>query len=170
MSYSYTFTASETFTLTHARKLAGKVVTDMIRFSQSYGQPSQTAIQNYGEELTTLLKDGYVETYEFGFKQNETRIVSCYYTVDSSGTLLSDDRPGQIPLNANVSAGAFFNFITYSDKWSKLNQAERDSIKAGLPVSRGTGTAPTDGYGYWVADKTYSAGGVNLPRRSFKPF
>ncbi|MGI8958356.1 MAG: hypothetical protein ACR2IV_01065, partial [Bryobacteraceae bacterium] len=37
-----TRTASESFTLTHAKYLASKVTADMVRCQQNYGRPSQS--------------------------------------------------------------------------------------------------------------------------------
>jgi hypothetical protein len=85
MTYSYTSTSTVSFTVTEARRLASKVVTDMARCSQIYGRPSIQEIQEYGDELTLLLKDGYVHNYEFGFKNDERRVISWSYSVDVTG-------------------------------------------------------------------------------------
>jgi len=75
MSYSYSTT--ESFTLTHARRLAARVAADMHQCQRFYDKPIDTQIENYQEELTVLLHGGYVESYEFGFKtMDERRVVS----------------------------------------------------------------------------------------------
>lgn len=66
MSYSYTTT--ETFTLTHARHLAAKVAADMHQCQRFYDYPTDAKIKEYEQELVVLLHGGYVESYEFGFK------------------------------------------------------------------------------------------------------
>src|SRR5437870_569267 len=96
MSFTMTRTASESFTLTHAKYLASKVTADMLRCQQLYGSPSNGQINDYGTELALLLRDGYVAVYEFGFQRNDQRLVSWRYTVDSSGISATDDRPGRI--------------------------------------------------------------------------
>ena len=49
MTYSYTDTDS--FTIAHARKLAGKVSADMNQCRLFYGQPSEIGIAQYQDEL-----------------------------------------------------------------------------------------------------------------------
>lgn len=68
MSFTMTRSATDSWTLTNAKYLASKVTADMIRCQQSYGEPSNDRINNYGTELALLLRDNYVESYEFGYK------------------------------------------------------------------------------------------------------
>lgn len=165
-----TRTATESFTLTHAKYLASKVTTDMLRCQQLYGYPSNAAINNYGTELALLLRDGYISIFEFGFQRNDHRLLSWRYTVDSSGLSAVDDRPGRIVSGVEVAAASFFNQLTYSPAWWKLPQAERDKIEADMPVHRTIKDGPKDGFGYWEEDRCYSAIGVSLPRSTFRPF
>lgn len=169
MSYTFTQSATESFTVTHARKLTSKVVTDLIRCSQLYGQPSQAKIQEYGEELTTLLQGGYLSTFEFGFKKDEKRILTCFYTVDENGNMKDDGRPGGIESGVNIVGASFFTYLAHSNKWDNLPSQEREKITNSIPIKRGGGSPPTDGLGYWANDRNYYAGGVGLGRRSFKP-
>ena len=48
-------TATQTFTLTHAKYLASKVVSDMYQCSRLYGSPSADQIANYEKELVVML-------------------------------------------------------------------------------------------------------------------
>lgn len=169
MSYSFTQTASETFTIVHARKLSSKVVADMVRCYQIYGRPSEESIQGYGEELALRLQKSYVESYEFGFKKDGKRILSWFYTVDENGAIKDDNRPGAILSGAEVAAASFFNFMTYSSKWSNTSASEKEAFLKTLPFTRSPGSPPQDGNGYWETDRNYYAGGVGLGRRSFKP-
>lgn len=165
-----TRTASESFTLTHAKYLASKVTADMVRCQQNYGRPSQNDINNYGTELALLLRDGYVAAYEFGFSQDDQRIVSWRYTVESAGLSSTDDRPGRIVSGVAVASASWFNQLTFSTSWTALSQTERDRICAWLPIQRVTKDGPKDGRGYWTSDLSYSANGVALGRRTFRPF
>ena len=56
MSYSYTFSETATFTITHARHIAAKVATDLKRMQRFYGEPSDIRIKNYETEVIELLK------------------------------------------------------------------------------------------------------------------
>jgi hypothetical protein len=170
MSFTMTRTASESFTLTHAKYLASKVTADMVRCQQNYGRPSQSDINDYGTELALMLRDGYVSAYEFGFAQDDQRIVSWRYVVDSSGLSSADDRPGRIISGVAVASASWFNQLTYASTWTALPQGERDRVRAGLPFQRVTKDGPKDGRGYWASDLNYSASGVSLGRRTFRPF
>jgi hypothetical protein len=168
MSYSYTTT--ESFTIAHARRLAAKVSADMEQCRRLYGKPSAANIAEYQEELTVMLHGGYVSEYEFGFKTTEDRrVVSWKYAVSADGDL-QGGRSGGLYTQANISNASLFNFMSYSDDWFALDAAERDKVKGKHTVRRVTGEPPADGSGWWVRDKTYSAGGVAIERQEFRPW
>jgi hypothetical protein len=169
MSFTMTRTATESFTLTHAKILASKVTADMRRCQQNYSRPSDSDINDYGTELALLLRDGYVQAYEFGFSRDDARILSWSYTVDSSGQVTSNDRPGRIIAGVDISGASFFNQLTRSSAWGKLGVSAQEAITAGLPIQRVTKDGPRDGAGKWVYDLNYSSGGVTLGRKSFQP-
>lgn len=166
MSTTYT----TTFTLTHAKHLASKVVADLYLCSRQYGRPSADSVSAYQEELTTMLAGGYVAAYEFGFERNEERMLSWRYTVGPAGTLQGDSRSGGLYRGGDVASAEYFNHMTYSAKWSQLSVAERKAIKDTLPISRTSGSAPGDGNGYWATERSYTAGGVAVERRVFRPW
>jgi hypothetical protein len=163
-------TYTTTFTRTHARYLASKVVADLYQCSLLYDQPSSDSIEAYEEELTTLLADGYVATYEFGFKRDEKRVLSWYYTVGPTGDLEADSRSGSLTRGVAIGSARYFNFLTYSDEWWSLSPTARSGIKEKLPLQRTSGSAPGDGSGRWVIEQSYSAGGVLVSRRVFQPW
>jgi hypothetical protein len=170
MSFTMTRTATESFTLTHAKYLSSKVTSDMVRCQQLYGQPYVSEINNYGTELALLLRDNYVSAYEFGFTRDGVRLLSWYYQVDRSGNLTSDDRPGRIVSGVNVAGATFFNFLNPSATWDSLSIAERERFEKYSPINRSPGQAPQDGNGYWVSDLGYSSAGVGMARKTFRPY
>jgi hypothetical protein len=170
MSYSYAHSNSESFTIVHARRLSSKVVADLVRCSQLYRRPAASSIQDYGEELALRLNKGYVSSYEFGFKKDNLRILSWFYTVDETGSITDDNRPGAIVSNVEVASANFFNFMTYSQKWVNTPSAEQEAFLKTLPFVRSSGLGPQDGNGRWVTDRNYYAGGVGLGRRTFQPW
>ena len=173
MSYSYSYTASqsETFSIAHAKRLAGKVISDLQRCQQIYGNPSDDQIANYEDELVPLLHKEFISSYEFGFKKAGVRVVSWKYEV-KHGELIggADDIPGGIYRRANIAGASFFNFLCSSTKWFQLSEAEQKKIRDGIGWSRTAGSAPSDGNGYWRLDRTYAAGGCSMPRMSFVPY
>lgn len=169
MDFTMTRTVADSFTLTHAKKLASKVAADMRRCQGIYGQPSDAQINDFGTELAILLRDGYVAEYEFGYQKDNNRVVSWHYRVDSTGDLATDDRPGKI-VQVSVEGCSRFNQLTPSTKWYKLSPEQRAEIRAEIPVQRGTSDGPKDGSGYWTMDRTYSSGGISMPRKTFQPY
>lgn len=168
MSYSYTTT--ETFTLTHARRLAAKVAADMHQCQRFYGLPTDEQIENYQQELTVLLHGGYVKSYEFGFKtRDDRRVVAWYYTVGPAGDL-EGGRSGGLYPSAEIADAVTFNFLSYSDAWFALSGTEKANIKAKHSVRRSDGVPPQDGNGYWDSSRHYASGGVAVTRKEFRPW
>jgi hypothetical protein len=164
-----TFTTTTTFTRTHAKHLAAKVIADLYQCHLMYDDPARSHVDECETELVEMLANSYVATYEFGFKKNDKRIVSWRYTVGPDGGLHGDDNSGGIYARASVADGSYFNFISYSSTWSKLTNTQQTTFKNGLPFQRSTGTLPADGDGYWVVDHGYTAGGVRVARSTFRP-
>ena len=169
MSFSYTKTATSTFTIIHARHLSSKVAADMHLCAQYYGQPSELEIRDYAEELAHYLNEGYLKEYEFGYKKNGNRVVSWRYKVDENGLLTTDDRAGKVVPYADVTGASFFNFLTQNSRFFQISQQERARFKSGLTVQRTDGEPPSDGTGYWVSDRNYFSGGCGLSRQTFQP-
>ena len=167
-----TITATQTFTRTHARYLASKVVADLYQCARLYGKPQTGQVTKYEEELVELLVGGYVAEYEFGFKKNGKRVVTWQYRVNVYGDLVGgdvDDRAGGVYARATVADSAYFNFLSHSQKWWNLTPGAMKTIEDQLPIHRSTGELPVDGDGYWGPDRTYSNGGVAISRRTFRP-
>lgn len=167
-----TIAASQSFTRTHAKYLASKVVADLYQCGRLYGRPSIDGIPDYEAELVEMLVGGYVRAYEFGFKQDGKRVVSWQYSVTAGGDLIgggTDDSAGGVYARAKVAEAAYFNFLSYSQKWFDLGLSDRARIEGTLPFVRSSGALPADGNGYWVQDKTYSSTGTSVARRTFRP-
>jgi hypothetical protein len=164
------YSASETFSLTHAKYLASKVVSDLYQCSNFYGEPSDAEIARYQDELVVMLDGGFVREYEFGFKKDDRRVVSWQYRVNASGDLAggSDQRSGGMFARADVSGATIFNFMSYTPAWFDLSDSERATVKAKHAVNRGTGSLPGDGNGYWQTDRTYSSAGVVVERKTYR--
>jgi hypothetical protein len=166
---SYSYTTTSTFTRVHAHYLASKVAADLHLCRLFYGRPTEEAVAAFMEELTELLAGGYVYRYEFGFQRNGQRVVTLQYTVSWTGELIADQDAGRVFAYADVTGAHFYNHLTYSDRWARLAHAERERIEASLPFRRTPGEAPHDGVGYWQTDHSYSAQGVAMQRRTFRP-
>lgn len=166
-----TYSQTQTFSRTEARYLASKVVADLHQCARLYGRPSVAGIADYETELVERLVKGYIKQYEFGFKKGGKRIVSWRYEV-KDGDLVgggTDDRPGGVYARANVAGAAYYNHTISTIKWWWLSDDEQAAFEASLPFTRGEADLPDDGSGYWRSDKTYTRGGVEVARRTFRP-
>jgi hypothetical protein len=136
-----------------------------------YGRPDAKDIEDYQSELIEMLANQYVYSYEFGFKTNEKRLLTWHYTVGADGGLHSDADAGAIYPKATVAQASYFNFMTYSSRWAGLTAAQQEAFKDGLSISfrRTPGSGPVDGDGYWQTDHGYTAGGVRVERKTFRP-
>lgn len=170
MSTSYTLSESTTFTITHARHLAAKVKTDLMRMQRFYDHPSGASIDQYETEVTELLRNGYLGTLTYGFKRDGKWIEpTLRYTAQELTSGGVDDDPGKVRPGADISGATFYSYLTYSAKWDSLTAAQRESFKSGLPFQRNGADAP-GAAGYFVEDRTYSSGGRALGRSSMRSY
>ncbi len=170
MSTSYTQTASESFTLTHARHISAKVAADLLRYQRFYGEPLTLVIDIYEAELVALLQHDYVKAVVYGFQRNGNWVEASRYHVTNDGSLVADDDPGKLRPGVDVSNASFTSFLTYSPRWFALSALERQRFKEKLPIQRSSGLEPGVENGYWVDDRTYAAGGRALARSSVRRF
>ena len=171
MASSYTLSASTSFTITHARHMAAKVAADLKRMQRHFGEPSDTDIANYEEEVIQLLKAGYLGTVSYGYKRDGKWIEPTlrYTAQDLMGASGTDDDPGKIRPWADINGATFYSYLTYSAAWDSLNSDQRDAFKKSLPFYRGGASEPGIN-GYVEQDRTYSAGGRAIGRCSVRSF
>lgn len=171
MSYSSSYTETETFTVTHARHMAAKVATDLKRIQRLYGSPSDTRIAEFEAEATELLKAGYLKEVTYGFQRNGAWIEPTirYTARDLAEGAAGDDDPGRIRPGADVTGAKFASYLVCSTAWDALTSAQQTAFEATLPFSRNGAAAPTIS-GYLAQDRTYSAGGRALDRASVRSF
>lgn len=171
MSYSYTTSQTETFTVTHARHIAAKVATDLKRMQRFYGKPSDNSITAYEEEMTAMLKSGYLKTVAYGYKRDGDWIEPTlrYTAYDLAGVSANDDDPGKIRPGANVNGASFYSYMIYSADWWNLTDGEREFFEKSLPFERGSASEPGVN-GYLNEDRTYSSGGRSLSRASVRSY
>lgn len=166
---SFTTTSSSTFTITHARRIASKVATDLRRLNRFYGRPSVSRIEQFEAELVGLVQVDAIDEITYGFKKDGEWITAVKYkSVD--GALISDGMPGQLRAGFDVANAAFSSFLSYSDTWFALSEAEREEIEAGLPIQRTNASEPGVKNGYWTRDLDYSAGGRALLRSRIQSY
>jgi hypothetical protein len=161
---SYTY--AESFTRIHARRLAGRVSTDLRQTCILYGSPSIDSLDDYRVELEELLAGGYVDSYQFGFKKDGRVVWSLRYIVGPDGSLTGG--AGGVPRGIDIAQASWFNYLSYAETWYLLDDSAREVVKSRLPVIRVPGLLPSDANGYWENDRAYAAGGVGLQRAVFR--
>lgn len=170
MSTSYTLSESTSFTVTHARHLAAKVKTDLMRMQRLYDHPSDARIDGFEAEIIELLRHGYLDRVTYGFKRDSQWIEpTLRYTAQDFAAGDVDDDPGKVRPGADVTGAAFSSFLSYSAKWHGLSQSEQDAFERTLPFQR-SGAAEPGTAGYFVSDRTYSSGGRALGRSSMRSY
>jgi len=171
MSSSFTSTESQSFTITHARKIAVKVATDLKRIQRFYSQPTDASIADYEEEIVQMLKAGYLKKVSYGFQKDGKWIEPSLHfeAIDLGGFAVTDDDPGRIKPGADISGARFYSYLIYSSKWWELTEEERTTFKKGLPLKRGGADEPGIN-GFLSQDKSYSSGGKSVIRSTVKSY
>ncbi|GLZ60950.1 hypothetical protein [Micromonospora sp. NBRC 107095] len=158
-------TRSDSFTLTEARYVGAKVGADLRLLASLYGKPGLDDIDDYVEEIALLLRDGYLGTVDFGFRQKDTNAwkLRLRYTATTGGQLLNN-RPGSFPTAAAVAGMPFYSYLTYSTKFELLAISKQVEIKQGLPVKRTGAPEPTAHSGIVTSGHGYSRNGAGVSR------
>ena len=138
MSYSLSYTATLTFTRTHAKHMAAKVATDLKRMQRFYHLPSDGEIADYEAEAIEFLKAGYLGTVMYGFRRNGNWIepTLLYTARDLAGASANDDDPGRVGPRADVRGASFYSYMTYSLLWNLLSAAQQEEFTRRLPFRR----------------------------------
>lgn len=171
MSSSYTSTQTVTFTLTHAKYLASKVVTDLKRIQRFYGSPSDLTIAHYETELIAFLQYGYLDAVTYGFQKDSKWIEPAlkYTAKDLSELSSTDDDPGRVMPSADISGATFTSYLSHNANWSRLSFADQHNFKKLLPFQR-IGAAEPGISGYLQQDKMYASGARALVRSIVKSY
>jgi len=171
LSYTTTDTGTETFSISHARKLASKVATDLKRLQWLYGsEPDDAYIARLEAEAAAFIKAGYFKEVTYGFKRNGNWVVALKYHLDIYGNLTTDDNPGRIGPFVDIAGAAFYTYMIYSASWWVLTDAQREAFRQTLPIQRGGAPEPGVENGYWMSDRNYAAGGRGLARSSIRSY
>lgn len=169
MSYSLSYTDTQTFTRAHAKHMAAKVATDLKRMQRFYERPSDREISEYEAEVIEFLKGGYLGTVRYGFQRHGNWIepTLVYTARDLEGASANDDDPGRVRPGANIRGASFWSFMSYSVLWYRLSEAEQETFLERVPFRRSG--APEPGIdGYLSTDLVYSAGGLALERATVR--
>ena len=171
MAATATATRTVTFTITDARYVGAKVGADLRLLNILYGRPSLESIADFAEEAALLLRDRYLGTVDYGFRDTATDSwkLRLRYTATTGGHLL-DDRPGKLPTGAAVAGYPFFSYLTHSAAFHALTAAQQDAVRDVLPVHRVGADEPVTGLGTSRSGHGYGRNGAGVTRNLFIAF
>jgi hypothetical protein len=164
-------TRNATFTITEARYVGAKIGADLRLLNALYGRPALDTIDAYVEETAILLRDGYLNTVDFGFKDHATNSwkLRLRYTATTGG-YLTDSRPGSLPSELAIAGYPFYSYLTRSSKYLLLPAVEQAKVDAALPITRTGADEPGTGAGSTSSGIGYARNGVGVTRDVFHAF
>jgi hypothetical protein len=160
---TFSLVHSDSFSITDARHVASKVGSDLRNLNSVYGSPALGTIDNYVDEVAQLLKAGYLNTVDYGFKSGDGWKLRLRYTATIGGQL-RDDTPGRLPYDAPVNGLPFYSYLRYSPAFHGLASAEQRALKATLPVPRSGAEEPCLGGGRYGTSASYARNGQGVGR------
>jgi hypothetical protein len=163
-----TGTRTATFTITDARYVGAKIGADLRLLNVLYGRPSLASIDNFAEEAALLLRDGYLGTVDYGFRDAATNSwkLRLRYIATTGGRLLNDP-PGKLPTRAAVTGYPFCSYLTYSTAFKALTSARQDAVRDALPIRRVGAEEPETGHGTNQSGHGYGRNGAGVTRDVF---
>jgi hypothetical protein len=163
MASSYTRAAS--FTITDARYIGGKIGADLRLLSNYYARPALGSIDDYVEEVALLLREGYLDTVDYGFRDagSNTWKLRLRYKATLGGQL-TDGRPGNLPESTEIAGCGFYSYLTYSSSFSSLSSSEQAAVESTLPFPRTTGDTPAALAGTSTTGHGYARNGTGVAR------
>ena len=163
MTGSYSRSAS--FTITDARYVGGKIGADLRILYNYFGKPALSSINDYVEEVALLLRDGYLDTVDYGFRDVDSNAWKLRLRYKATlGGQLTDGRPGSLPDSTDLEGCSFYSYLTYSSAFWALPSSERVDVKKALPINRTTGNAPTALAGTSTGGHGYARNGAGVAR------
>lgn len=158
-------TRTADFTITDARYVGAKIGADLRMLNGLYGRPDLENIDKFVEEAALLLRDGYLRTVDYGFREGARNAwkLRLRYTATAGGQLL-DSRPGSLPTTAAVAGYGFHSYLTYSAAFNDLSALRRAAVLERLPVQRVSADEPVIGTGRFTAGHGYAHNGIGVIR------
>jgi len=169
---SFTESRSGSLTTTWARVkyVTRKVQADLLAILDTYGYYSEAYGLKLIKDLRVLLDDEVISRVDFVWAKRGTNEVidSLSYTV-ICGDALPDDDTGDILYYSWLSASvASFSVVIYwNQRWRNMQEGTKDRVRSRLELDWENDADFDYGFGWWVADRTYSKGGYGLERKRF---
>jgi hypothetical protein len=166
MTSTFSTSTSTSFTITDARYVCSKLGADLGYLNAVYGRPSLTRIDDYVEETAQLLKNGYLDTVDYGFKDGDIWKLRLRYRATTGGQLL-DVNPGGIRKTIDAAGLSFYSYLRLTSSWYALAKAQQDAFEQTLPFQRGGADEPKLGLGSTTTGHGYGRNGTGVTRDLF---
>lgn len=164
-----TYTQTNTFTRTHAEYLASKIAADLLQMQHFYGNPSDSEIDKYLQELIILLLGGYLDSVDYGYRKDNKWVVVVRYSAQFGSSSTTDDRSGGVYPGADITGSTWGSYLRKNSKYNNLPLPEKTRIEELLPIPRSAQDEPGYQAGSWTSEKSYQNGDASLDRKIFRP-
>lgn len=146
-----------------------KVQADFLAILDTYHYFSEDWARKLIADVRTFLDEEVIDTVKFTWKEVGTNNVleEIRYIVISCGIGLADDRPGGITYNSALQKADFTVYVTYNDRWKRMDDQQQQAVRSALQLQWGPRGALSYSRGHWQTDKTYSSGEYGLLRQRF---
>jgi hypothetical protein len=153
-----TRSATQTSSLTKIVYVTRKVQADFLAIIDTYYYFTEDYARKLIADVRTFLDEDVIDTVKFVWKETGTYNVleEIRYVVISGGIGLADDRPGGISYNAALKHADFTVYVTYNDRWKRMNAQQQQAVLNALQLPWGPGGTLNYSQGHWYSDVIYS--------------
>jgi hypothetical protein len=167
MSATLSRSATGTTPYTSVLHITRKVQADMLAIGETYEYFEEEFAQDVIHDARVFIDEKVISKVEFVWKKSGTNRVldALRYIVVNGVAGLADDRPGGIRYDPMLASADFSVRVTYNSRWTKMDEAERNSVRSELTLRWGAAGQLDYSGGRWVDDRTYSMDGRGLVRK-----
>ncbi len=169
MTMTLTRTGAATTTYERIEYVTRKVRADLFAIVDSYRYFDERRATNLIADVRTFLDEEVLDRVQFVWLRRGTQVVleEFRYVVLADGSGCVDARSGGVPYRPELASADFRVQVTYSDRWTRLSDAEREAIRKRLVLSWGPAGRLDYAGGSWVTDRAYAKDGYALERKQF---
>jgi hypothetical protein len=171
MTASYTRSNVQTNTLSKVIYVTRKVQADLLTILDHYSYFSEDYIQDLIHDIRIFIDEEVISRFKFVWTKPDSSFVleELDYFVIFNRVALADDRSGNIVFRLALVKANFRVQITYNERWQKMSEVEKKSIRDTLKLTWGTAIQLTYEGGHWSSssERTYSQDGLGLKRSRY---
>jgi hypothetical protein len=137
MTASYTRSNAQTNTLSKVISVTRKVQADLLTVLDHYHYFPEDYAQKLIHDVRIFIDEEVIGRVKFIWIKSGTNLVleELDYFVVLNDIGLTDDRSGGIRFHPDLAKASFRVQITYNDRWRKMSEAEKESIRTPLELT-----------------------------------